>query len=54
MKKQYKYPKLMISVSEDDFQRAKILRKKYHINISSFVRDKVRELYESLNSKNKK
>ena len=51
MKKQYKYPKLMISVSEDDFRITKILREKHHINISSFVRGKLQELYASLNSK---
>ena len=51
MKKQYRYPKLMISVSEEDIKIAKELREKYYVNISAFVRGKLKELYEGYGKK---
>ena len=44
-KKQYIYPRLMVSVSEEDLKIAKILREEYFINISAFVRKQLRSLY---------
>jgi hypothetical protein len=51
MKKQYKYPKLMISVTTDDLKIAKELREKYYVNISAFVRVKLKELYDGYGKK---
>ena len=44
-KRQYRYPAISISVSQNDLKVIKELRNKYHINISSFFRDKILELY---------
>jgi len=46
-KKQYKYPARMLSMSKEDLDKARWLKEKYHINISAFFRDKLRELYDS-------
>jgi len=53
MKKKYIYPKMIMSVSKEDLEMAKILRDKHYVNISSFFRNKIRELYNSLNENNK-
>ena len=53
MKKKYTYPKMIMSASKEDLEIAKVLRDKYYINISSFFRNKIRELYKSLNENNK-
>jgi len=53
MKRKYDYPKLMLSISKDDLEITKILREKHYVNISAFVRQKIRELYNSLNENNK-
>ncbi len=44
---------MIISVTDEDKRIANILREKYSINISSFVRNKMRELYKSLNENDK-
>jgi hypothetical protein len=51
MKKDKKYPALMISASKKDLLVIKELREKYHINISAFFREQVEKLYKIL-SKN--
>ena len=53
MKRKYNYPKIILSVSERDSEIAKELREKHYVNISAFVRQKLRELYNSLNENNK-
>ena len=53
-KKQYIYPKLMLSVSKEDLEIAEILRKEYYVNISAFVRLKLRELYNSKKNEDNK
>jgi hypothetical protein len=52
-KKSYRYPALTISVSKEDMQIAKELREKHYVNISAFVREKLKELYESYEGKRK-
>ena len=54
MKKQYLYPKITISSSEEDFKMVKELREKYFINISAFFREKIKELYLSKKNENSK
>jgi len=51
-KKQYIYPKLMLSVSKEDLEIANVLRKQYYVNISAFVRLKLRELYNIKKNEN--
>jgi len=51
IKKIYRYPALTISVSEDDMKIAKELREKHYVNISAFVREKLKELYDSYGNK---
>jgi len=53
MKKQYIYPKVILSLTEEDRKIFKELKDKYSINVSSFFRNKIRELYKSLNEDNK-
>jgi len=43
--KKYTYPKLILSVSKEDLEIAKELREQYYVNISAFLRLKLRELY---------
>ena len=43
--KLYRYPALTISVSKEDINIAKELRDKYYVNVSAFVREKLKELY---------
>jgi len=52
-KKKYVYSKLTISVSPEDMALAETLRVKHYVNISAFIRQKLKELYESLNEDNK-
>jgi hypothetical protein len=51
-KKQYKYPALNISVSNGDLAMAKELREKYYVNVSAFVREKLKELYSKCKNEN--
>ncbi len=53
MKKQYRYPVFMLSGSAEDKKMVKELREKYHVNISSFFREKIKELYEYYQGKGK-
>jgi hypothetical protein len=53
MKKQYTYPKIIISVTEEDKKIAQELRDKHSINVSSLFRNKLREIYKSLNENSK-
>jgi hypothetical protein len=46
--KQYKYPARMLSMSEEELNMARELKEKYHINISAFFREKLRELYTKM------
>ena len=42
---------LTVSLSKEEKEMAKTLREKYSINISSFFREKLKELFNSLQSK---
>ena len=53
MKKQYRYPVFMLSGSNEDKKMVKELREKHHVNISSFFREKIKELYNFYSSKEK-
>ena len=50
-KKVYRYPALTISVAPEDVRIARELREKHYINISAFVREKLKELYDSYGDK---
>jgi hypothetical protein len=52
-KKSYRYPALTISVSDEDLRIAKELREKHYVNVSAFVREKLKELYKSYEGKGK-
>jgi len=52
IKKAYRYPALTISVSDEDMRIAKELREKHYVNISAFIREKLKELYDSYGGKN--
>ena len=51
IKKVYKYPALTISVSPEDMKIARELREKHYVNVSAFVREKLKELYDSYGDK---
>ena len=53
VKKSYRYPALTISVSNNDMKTVRELREKHYVNISAFVREKLKELYNSYNAKEK-
>jgi len=50
MKKKYKYPNLLVSVKEEEKDIIRVLKDKHCVNISAFVRQKLHELYNSLES----
>jgi hypothetical protein len=52
IKKTYRYPALTISVSKDDMKIVRELREKHFVNISAFVREKLKELYDGYGKKN--
>lgn len=52
MKKSQKYPSIIISATNEDRQILENLKTKYHINVSSFIRDQIRKLHEKLEKEN--
>ena len=53
-KKKYRYPARMLSLSREELEMARELKDKYHINISAFFREKLRELYKEYIKENEK
>ena len=48
MKSKYKQHSIIINASEEDRIIFQALKDKYHLNISSFIRDQLKKLYENL------
>ena len=44
--------RLNLQIDKDTLIKSNILREKYHINISSFCREAINNLYNKLNKKN--
>ena len=53
-KKEYKITKFIFRANNDFSEKIKIMREKYHLNISAVIRDLLEKKFEELENKNSK